>query len=128
MELYIGGIAQGKLNYVLRKYETYSCRILEGAEMPVSEEGEEDIKILDHLHVWIKNLLSEGLPAEQIVLEYLKEHPDMIVICDEVGNGIVPILQEESEYRETVGRVLIWTAEKSEGVWRILCGLAQKLK
>lgn len=40
-------------------------------------------------HLWVKQLLREEKPAEEIVLQYYKEHPDCIFICDEIGNGIV---------------------------------------
>ena len=59
MQLYIGGYAQGKLAYVQEK--------LKGQEVPV----------VNDLHLWVKQLLQEGKPAEEIVLQYYKEHPDV---------------------------------------------------
>ena len=70
MQLYIGGYAQGKLAYVQEK--------LKGQKVPV----------VNDLHLWVKQLLQEGKPAEEIVLQYYKEHPDCIFICDEIGNGL----------------------------------------
>ena len=100
MQLYIGGYAQGKLAYVQEK--------LKGQEVPV----------VNDLHLWVKQLLQEGKPAEEIVLQYYKEHPDCIFICDE----------QEREYRERVGRLLIRLAEEAETVERIICGMGQKIK
>ena len=94
MQLYIGGYAQGKLAYVQEK--------LKGQKVPV----------VNDLHLWVKQLLQEGKPAEEIVLQYYKEHPDCIFICDEIGNGIVPMEKQEREYRERVGRLLIRLAEE----------------
>ena len=71
MQLYIGGYAQGKLAYVQEK--------LKGQEVPV----------VNDLHLWVKQLLQEGKPAEEIVLQYYKEHPDCIFICDEIGNCLL---------------------------------------
>ena len=96
MQLYIGGYAQGKLAYVQEK--------LKGQEIPV----------VNDLHLWVKQLLQEGKPAEEIVLQYYKEHPDCIFICDEIGNGIVPMEKQEREYRERVGRLLIRLAGEAE--------------
>ena len=56
MQLYIGGYAQGKLAYVQEK--------LKGQKVPV----------VNDLHLWVKQLLQEGKPAEEIVLQYYKEH------------------------------------------------------
>ena len=80
------------------------------------------------LHLWVKQLLQEGKPAEEIVLQYYKEHPDCIFICDEIGNGIVPMEKQEREYRERVGRLLIRLAGEAETVERIICGMGQKIK
>ena len=110
MQLYIGGYAQGKLAYVQEK--------LKGQEVPV----------VNDLHLWVKQLLQEGKPAEEIVLQYYKEHPDCIFISDEIGNGIVPMEKQEREYRERVGRLLIRLAEEAETVERIICGMGQKIK
>ena len=52
MQLYIGGYAQGKLAYVQEK--------LKGQEVPV----------VNDLHLWVKQLLQEEKPAEEIVLQY----------------------------------------------------------
>ena len=110
MQLYIGGYAQGKLDYVQEK--------LKGQKVPV----------VNDLHLWVKQLLQEGKPAEEIVLQYYKEHPDCIFICDEIGNGIVPMDKQERDYRERVGRLLIRLAEEAETVERIICGMGQKIK
>lgn len=110
MKLYIGGYAQGKLSYVQQKHK--------GEKAP----------IVNDLHLWVKQLLKEQKPAEEIVLQYYKEHPDCIFICDEIGNGIVPMEAEEREYRERVGRLLITLAEEAETVERIICGIGQKIK
>ena len=69
-----------------------------------------------------------GQMAEEIVLQYYKEHPDCIFICDEIGNGIVPMEKQEREYRERVGRLLIRLAGEAETVERIICGIGQKIK
>ena len=110
MELYIGGYAQGKLAYVQEKYK-----------------GQDALSVKD-LHLWVKQLLQEKKPAEEIVLQYCREHPDCIFICDEIGNGIVPLAAEEREYRERVGRLLITLAKEAKTVERIVCGIGQKIK
>ena len=110
MELYIGGYAQGKLSYVSEKHQG------------------QDIPIVNHLHLWVKQLIEEEKPAEEIVLDYYREHPDCIFICDEIGNGIVPMDQKEREYRERVGRLLITLAKEAKTVERIVCGIGQKIK
>ena len=47
---------------------------------------------------------------------------------NEVGCGVVPMLKEEREYREQVGRMQVILAKSSESVERVICGIAQKIK
>lgn len=110
MELYIGGYKQGKLRYVMSKH-------------PNSED-----KIFNDLHLWIKKMLKDGQDAEQEVMAYIDKNPDAIIICDEVGNGIVPVDQFERTYREQVGRILIEVAKRADRVERVTCGLGQRIK
>ena len=62
------------------------------------------------------------------ILSWIKSNPDVIVICDESGNGIVPIKKQERVWREQTGRLMIELAKQAERVERILCGLGQRLK
>ena len=94
-------------------------------------ETECDVLILNHLHLWVRDLLDEGMEEEKIqttILFWIKSNPDAIVICDELGNGIVPIKKQERIWREQTGRLMIELAKQAERVERILCGLGQRLK
>ena len=62
------------------------------------------------------------------VMLYIDKNPDCILICDEIGNGIVPIDRFEREYREQVGRILIEVAKRADRVERITCGIGQRIK
>ena len=103
MELYIGGFAQGKLEYVKRRYnenqktEKLFVKVIDCADSHYKKmllETECDVLILNHLHLWVRDLLDEGMEEEKIqttILSWIKSNPDAIVICDELGNGIVPM-------------------------------------
>ena len=67
-----------------------------------------------------------SIPAESMA--YLEKHPDTVIICDEVGNGIVPLDSFEREYRERLGWLLCEIAAKAERVERIVCGIGQRIK
>lgn len=128
MELYIGGYGQGKLAYVLAQKKGEKLQIADGANaLDLLFEGE-GIPVFCHLHLWCRRMLQEGREPEVFLQEMLEKHPNMILISDEIGNGIVPMEAFEREYRERLGRMLIMLAEKAERVERILCGLGQRLK
>ena len=128
MELYIGGYAQGKLNYVLQRYTDESCLVYD-AEFPKKEEnGNGEKIIINHLHQWIKRQVEMGGNPEDEIEKYVEKHRDIVIISDEIGNGIVPVDVLEREYRERTGRILVRLASGADEVVRVICGIGQKIK
>ena len=144
MEVYFGGAFQGKLEYVLEKK---GClKVADGACCSLKDIKE--AQVLNHLHLYIKRLTyKEGaaynttvddtittdttaktMPAAEIINDIYEANPDIILICDEVGGGIVPLKKEDRIYRETVGRALCCAVKKSDRVERVMCGIGQCLK
>ena len=158
MELYIGGFAQGKLEYVQNKKaeEAISiARVIDCAQPGYQEmlqsidsktkNNSDDrnnvdrnnvtdangILIINHLHLWVKDLLREGMEetaVQSTILSWVATHPNTIMICDELGNGIVPLEKMDRIWREQTGRLTVELAKRAERVERILCGLGQRLK
>ena len=153
MELYIGGFAQGKLEYVQNKKAEEATSIamvidcaqsdyqktLQSIDNKIKNENADvnnianvnDIVIINHLHLWVKDLLREGMEeaaVQSTILSWVATHPNTILICDELGNGIVPLEKMERIWREQTGRLMIELAKQAERVERILCGLGQRLK
>lgn len=150
MEVYFGGAFQGKLEYVLEKK---GClKVADGAGCSLKDIKE--AQVLDHLHLYIKRLIyKEGdayntavddtitaddtimadttaktMPTAEIINDIYEANPDIILICDEVGGGIVPLKKEDRIYREVVGRALCCAVKKSDRVERVMCGIGQCLK
>lgn len=144
MEVYFGGAFQGKLEYVLEKK---GClKVADGAGCSLKDIKE--AQVLNHLHLYIKRLTyKEGaaynttvddtittdttaktMSAAEIINDIYEANPDIILICDEVGGGIVPLKKEDRIYRETVGRALCCAVKKSDRVERVMCGIGQCLK
>lgn len=144
MEVYFGGAFQGKLEYVLEKK---GClKVADGAGCSLKDIKE--AQVLNHLHLYIKRLIyKEGaaynttvddtitadttektMPAAEIINDIYEANPDIILICDEVGGGIVPLKKEDRIYREAVGRALCCAVKKSDRVERVMCGIGQCLK
>lgn len=127
MKLIIGGTAQGKLEYVFLKYDVQKNMVWDGV-LPNDRELSGNIVIINHLHQWIKNCMVSGGCPEDEIMSFLDCNEDCIIICDEIGNGIVPIDPFEREYRERTGRILVQLAMRAEEVERIICGIGQKIK
>ena len=133
MRLVIGGYEQGKLEYVLKKYDLQRSAVCD-AVLPNQEVAPNDLflqdktVVINHFHLWVKErMLAGGCPEEEAIA-FLDVCRDCTIICDEVGNGIVPMEPFEREYRERVGRLLIRLAEQAEEVERVICGIGQKIK
>ena len=146
MRLVIGGSWQGKREYVKKKYGLEDGEIcqVEPGEFPVGllsaeglhnfENGTE-LRCISGLHHYVRQLMAEEQTAEEqavCILERLRalirRRPALILICDEVGDGIVPAERAERDYRECVGRVLCGLAGEAESVERVYCGIARTIK
>ena len=135
MTLIIGGYAQGKLQATLNDIkDPKSVAILDApdfnADASYTAEPVQTI-IVNHFHLWIKKALKQGRNPQQEILAFLDANEDkaeIIIISDEIGNGIVPIDAFEREYREQTGRILIELAKRADKVERVICGLKQKIK
>ena len=127
MKLVIGGCAQGKLDYVLLKYNLEEDMVLDGT-LPDDGKMSKNPVIINHFHKWVKQRIMDGGCPEEEVLSFLNRYEDCIIISDEIGNGIVPMEAFEREYRERVGRILVQLAGRAKEVERVICGIGQKIK
>lgn len=127
MKLVIGGTAQGKLEYVLFRHEVHKPVVWDGV-LPMDRKLNGNPVIINHFHQWVKSRMINGGCPEDEILSFLDCHEDCMIICDEIGNGIVPADPFEREYRERTGRILVQLAKRAEEVERIVCGIGQKIK
>lgn len=86
--------------------------------------------------------MSNQLDAAPVLYDFqalLRDYPDYeallpallqkkIVICNEVGCGVVPISAAERAWRETVGRACCALAQRAEKVIRVQCGIGTVIK
>ncbi|MEA4972815.1 MAG: bifunctional adenosylcobinamide kinase/adenosylcobinamide-phosphate guanylyltransferase [Candidatus Metalachnospira sp.] len=125
MKLYIGGFAQGKLNYATAKNNINKVDIVDAEYSDFNELI--NARCIYRLHEWIKNVLDESM-VNELADRLISENPNAVIICDEVGYGVVPIDKNERVYRELVGRCLIKLANSSDEVERVVCGIGIKIK
>ncbi|WP_342759173.1 bifunctional adenosylcobinamide kinase/adenosylcobinamide-phosphate guanylyltransferase [Kineothrix sedimenti] len=127
MELYIGGYAQGKLRYVLKESGRGLESVVDGALEDLADIGQEK-EIINRFHEWFFLKLQLKEEPEKIIEQILSNRKDLIIISNEVGCGIVPMEEEQRQYRERLGRCLCDIAKKADRVERIICGLGQRIK
>ena len=121
----MGGRAQGKLDYVRGRYPE------KGRSVFGESAGVEDClgaEIIAHFHLFVKGFGGNSEKAFEAVGRILEGNPQVIILCDEIGCGIVPMEKEEREYRELVGRIMGMVVSRAERVERLVCGIPQVLK
>ncbi|MCR4940118.1 MAG: bifunctional adenosylcobinamide kinase/adenosylcobinamide-phosphate guanylyltransferase [Treponemataceae bacterium] len=143
MELIIGGYAQGMLEYALSLhpgavvYDENNYRKLLSVGMPsaadaaAGDEGEEQALIWNNFHLAVRREFADGKKEHDIssfVEALVEKLPDIVIVSDEIGCGIVPMNAHDRRYRELTGRLQCLLAEKAEKVFRIVCGIAQRIK
>lgn len=84
--------------------------------------------LLTGFHAVIREKLEAGEDTLAYAQRLCAEQPELVVVSDEVGSGVVPISKEERLWREAVGRALCVVAEHAESVTRVMCGIGVRLK
>ena len=106
MILVIGGRNQGKSAFVKEEFP--------------------DKTAINGFHYIIKKSIEDGENIEAVIKRVM-EYAD-IIVCDEIGSGIIPVDKKEDLWREETGRALCEIASKADEVYRVVAGIAQKIK
>lgn len=128
MILITGGAWQGKLHYGCEITGYGKDDFTDGASC-----GSEDIfsaRGVYHFHEYLRRRLKEdgNLDGNGLVNRLVRENPDLIVITNELGCGVVPADPFDRAWRELTGRVCTGLASFSREVHRVVCGLGTLLK
>ena len=113
MILILGGAGAGKREYAqtLGYAETEMSRDIY-AETPVVIELEETIR-------------KDPEQAEALLPALLQKE---VVICCEVGSGVIPLRREDRMFRENTGRLCVRLAQQAESVVRVVAGIPMAIK
>jgi len=126
MILIIGGAYQGKLDYALERFaltEDDVCRCSDDrADAP------ERRKIVYEFDKWILALLKASRDVPEAVRLFMDDHADVVVICNDISCGVVPIDPLMRSWREAVGRALAEMSRASDEVVRLYCGIPTRIK
>jgi adenosyl cobinamide kinase/adenosyl cobinamide phosphate guanylyltransferase len=114
MILVIGGFAAGKREFVKSEYG-YTDGELADAVL-------DDRPVLSALHNWVRESDAEDGALFAALLQ------KAVVICDEVGCGVVPIDPAERKWRDDVGRLCARLAARADKVVRVVCGVPVVIK
>ncbi|MBQ8663044.1 MAG: bifunctional adenosylcobinamide kinase/adenosylcobinamide-phosphate guanylyltransferase [Eubacterium sp.] len=130
MKMIIGGAYQGQIEWAQEQYKDINW--INGETCEFSEVF--TCQGILNFHAYMKRILQEepDIVSEsklQILAERLIEkNPDIIVVSDEIGCGLVPIDAFERQYREQTGRICTELASYSEQVVRVVMGIGTIIK
>lgn len=120
----IGGAYQGKRRYADQMYPDIKWidgKMCEEQEIFVSGG-------IYHFHEYIAERLSEGADLSDFPRELYAKNPEIVIVTNEIGYGIVPVDAFQRKYRETTGRICTELAALSEEVHRVVCGIGTRIK
>ncbi|MCD7744247.1 MAG: bifunctional adenosylcobinamide kinase/adenosylcobinamide-phosphate guanylyltransferase [Lachnospiraceae bacterium] len=143
MKLVIGGAFQGKLEFVQKTYRI-SEGWIDGRECKLDEITQ--CSGINNFQDYIRRMLTterespcaffEGTnsltaleqQAEAFADWLYANNPNLIIVSNELGYGIVPMKKQDRIWRETVGRVCTCIAARADEVVRVVCGIGTWLK
>ena len=113
MILVIGGAGAGKRSY---------ARSLGYAESDFSSDPYDNRPVLTGLETLVREHPDQAGAAFDALLQ--KE----LVLCDEVGSGVIPLTGEDRAYREAVGALCVRLAKEAAAVVRVVAGIPSVIK
>ena len=124
MKMIIGGAFQGKTLLAKKIYPDIDW--INGAdadwEKIASAQG------ILCFHEFIRKEMQIGNDVSKLAERLIQVNPQVVLVSDEVGYGIVPIDPFDRAYREAVGRVCKKLAAYSTQVMRVVCGIGTVIK
>lgn len=126
MRMIIGGANQGKLAFALSQTGLSPGAVLNGGDCALS--GATTCAIFYGLHLAVRRLLLAGESPFAFTERLLEANPEIVIITDEIGCGVVPLEPFEREWREVTGRLCCALAQRAERVERVFCGIPTVIK
>lgn len=124
MNMYIGGANQGQLALAKEQYPDISW--IDGKNC-LYEEIETCGGIYD-FQEYIKRMMRDGISTDDLAEKIISSNPNIIIVSDEIGYGLVPIERFLRDYREQTGRICTTLAAYSNHVTRVVMGIGTKIK
>ena len=124
MKMIIGGAYQGKEAFARASFPELTWTDGREASLEDLFRAEGILNFQD----FIRREVSEGREVSGLAEQLISRNPEAVIVCQEVGYGVVPMDRLDREYREAVGRVCTVLASFSTQVTRVICGIGTVIK
>ena len=118
----IGGMAQGKHAFAT---QFTHARCIDGLAAQIRDAVRAGRDPLAEANASVRDFVTTRESASS---DDRAETQDLVLIYPEVGSGVVPLDPEERAWREAVGRVGCRIAAEADEVYRVVAGIAQRIK
>ena len=126
MKLIIGGAFQGKKAFAEKLTGISPDQAADG--MTCAYEEIYTAPMIIHFHEYVKRRIQENLSCGQLTDELKEKNPEIVIVTNELGYGVVPVSAFDRRYREDTGRICCRLAAEAEEVWRVYCGIGTCIK
>ena len=126
MIMITGGAFQGKTKFAESHFGLKKDDVINGEVC-----GFDDVfsaKCIINYHIFIKRLIENNIDPLEYTQKICVENPEVIIIINEIGCGIIPIEKSDRIWREQTGRAGCIIAERSSAVIRVSCGIPTVIK
>ncbi|HIU77737.1 MAG TPA: bifunctional adenosylcobinamide kinase/adenosylcobinamide-phosphate guanylyltransferase [Candidatus Pelethocola excrementipullorum] len=124
MILVIGGAFQGKSAYAKEHFDGVGSWIdgeICGFEEIFSCGG------IVHFHQFVRRFLKED-ELDRLPERLVRSNPQIVIVTDELGYGVVPVVAGDRAWREKTGRLCTRLASNAGEVHRVVCGIGMVIK
>ena len=124
MIVIFGGAYQGKTDFAIQHFSLKNNDICD-CKIP---DIDIDKKCINNFNEFILKNIQKGIDPIDYVLNNLPSFKDKIIICEDVSCGLVPLDREARLFRDNTGKIMQLLCRNSNEVYRVFCGIAERIK
>jgi len=121
MILITGGSYQGKLDYARARFGLTDADIC-------ADKIDFNKRCLAYIERYALEAVKNAVEPADIFRANEGRLSDKIIITTDISGGIVPMDPVLRAWREACGRMNAYLAGRADEVWRLFCGIPQRLK
>ena len=126
MILITGGAFQGKKAYAKKRFALEEQDMVNGADCTEAELLK--ARAVADFQEYVRRVLKEGGDPSLLAEKLYTENPNILVITNELGSGVIPADPFDRQWREASGRAACDLAKYAAEVHRVVCGIGTVIK
>lgn len=125
MVLIFGGAYQGKVEFAKENFDINENDIFVCTQ---DKDIDWSYKVITNLDQAFLRHVKEGKESREVLAANLESLRDKILIVNDISQGIVPMEKDLRDWREMTGRAMLYLSKEADEVYRVFCGLGNKIK